>query len=59
MSDLFLTKYPYCYVSLAKTAAPHMRKDVLVNYVKAFIRKNEPQIELVDIKGTYALCKRT
>lgn len=58
MSDLFLTKYPYCYVSLAKTAAPNMRKDVLVNYVKAFICKNEPQFELVDIKGTYALCKR-
>lgn len=58
MSELIKTTYPYCYVFLAQTSAPHMRKAVLENYIKTFMSKYEPSLEYVGIKGTYALCRR-
>lgn len=57
-NDLIAVPYPYCFVSLAMTAAPDMRKDTLVMYISTYFKKYEPNLLLVDIKGKYAICRR-
>ncbi|OBS84106.1 hypothetical protein BAY68_13380 [Bacillus pumilus] len=57
MSELFKTAYPYCFITMAMSAAPQMRKKVLVRYIKTYMAKYEPHLELIDIKGKYAICR--
>jgi len=57
MSELFKTAYPYCFITLAMSAAPQMRKKVLMMYITTYMAKYEPHLELIDIKGKYAICR--
>lgn len=57
MSELFKTAYPYCFITLARSVAPDMRKKVLVMYIRTYMAKYEPHLEVVKIEGKYAICR--
>ncbi|PSA91521.1 hypothetical protein C6370_18495 [Bacillus atrophaeus] len=56
-SELIAVSYPYCFVSMAMTVAPDMRKDTLLMYVSTYFRKYEPHLTFVTIKGLKAICR--
>ncbi|AXF32490.1 hypothetical protein EQI27_06435 [Bacillus subtilis] len=51
---------PHCYVWLVKTVRRDMRKDLYTRYVTDYLKRNEPNLRLVEIdfKALTALCER-
>lgn len=57
MSELLKTAYPYCFITMARSVAPDMRKKVLAMYISTYMAKYEPHLEVVKIEGKYAICR--
>lgn len=47
---------PHCYLFI--TEGMSNRKERFYKYVKGYLKQSYPDLELVDIKGMTAICKR-
>ncbi|MGG3665191.1 hypothetical protein [Bacillus gobiensis] len=54
--ELETVQIPYCYVWL--TEGYQDRKKLFRQYVQGYIKKNEPDLQLVRIEGLTAICKK-
>lgn len=54
--ELETVPIPYCYVWLTK--GYHDRKKLFRQYVQGYIKKNEPDLQLVRIEGMEAICTK-